>query len=73
MTALKMGFHSATGRRIVEIYDDRGKMVGVIYPTENGSNAIHIVSNYFADDDPVSKSVGMVPVPGYLVRFKEKQ
>lgn len=73
MTSLKMAFHSATGRRIVEIYDDRGEMVGVIYPTENGSNAIHIVSNYFADNGAIMDSVGMVPVPGYLVRFKEKQ
>ena len=30
MTSLKMAFHSATGRRIVEVYNDHGKMVGVI-------------------------------------------
>jgi hypothetical protein len=71
MTSLKLGFHGATGRRVVEVYDDRGKMVGCIYPTEDGSNAIHLVSNYFADD-AVKQSVGMLPVPGYLVKFKEK-
>ena len=72
MTALKMAFHSATGRRMVEVYDDQGKMVGCIYPTEDGSNSVHIVSNYFADD-PIKQSVGLLPVPGYRIKFKEKQ
>jgi hypothetical protein len=72
MTALKFAFHSATGRRMVEVYNDDGKMVGCIYPTENGTNSIHIVSNYFADD-PVKPSVGMLPVPGYLVQFKARE
>ena len=30
MTALKLGFHSATGRRMVEIYDDAGKLVAAL-------------------------------------------
>lgn len=67
MTSLKMSFHNATGRRMVEIYDDNGKFVGCIYPSADGSNAIHIVSNYF-DGEPV-ESKGLVPVPGYLVKF----
>jgi len=72
VTSLKMSFHSATGRRMIEVYNDDGKMVGCIYPTENGSNSIHIVSNYFADD-PIKESHGMLPAPGYLVKFRAKQ
>jgi len=71
MTTLKSSLHSATGREMVEIYNDDGKMVGCIYATQDSSNSIHVVSNYFADD-PIIQSVGMVPVPGYLVRFKAK-
>ena len=72
MTTLKSGLHTGTGREIVEIYDDDGKMVGCIYGTDNGSNSIHVVSNYFCDDEPIKKSVGMLPVDGYLVKFKAK-
>jgi len=72
MTSLKMGFHSATGRRMVEVYSDDGKMVGCIYPTDDGSNSIHIASNYFADD-ALKASIGMLPVPGYLVKFKARE
>jgi len=57
---------------MIEVYNDDGKMVGCIYPTENGSNSIHIVSNYFADD-PIKESHGMLPAPGYLVKFRAKQ
>ncbi|MBT1509360.1 hypothetical protein KIP88_02500 [Bradyrhizobium sp. SRL28] len=73
MTTLKPDIHSATGRAMVEIYNDDGKMVGCIYSTDNGSNSIHVVSNYFADDEPIKPSIGMLPVPGYLVRFKAKE
>jgi hypothetical protein len=72
MTTLKPGFHSATAQVMVEIYNDDGKMVGCIYPTQDGSNSIHVVSNYFADD-PIKESVGRLPVPGYLVQFKAKE
>jgi hypothetical protein len=72
MTSLKMAFHGSTGRRIVEVFDDRGAFVGAIYPTDDGSNSVHLVSKHF-DDDPIKPSVGMVPVPGYIVRFKEKR
>jgi hypothetical protein len=71
MTSMKMAFHAATGRRCVEVFDDRGEFVAGIYPTQDGSNSIHIVSRYFADE-PIKPSTGDVPVPGYLVRFKEK-
>lgn len=72
MTALKMSFHSGSGRLMVEVYDDRGKMVGCIYPTEDGSNSIHVVSNYFADE-PIRESKGLLPVPGYLVKFGARE
>jgi hypothetical protein len=72
MTSLKPGFHSANAQVMVEIYNDDGKMVGCIYPTQDGSNSIHVVSNYFADD-AVKQSVGMLPVPGYLVKFKARE
>ena len=51
MTSLKMAFHETTGRRIVEVFDDRGEFIGAIYPTQDGSNCIHLVSKYFADDN----------------------
>ena len=72
MTSFKIAFHASTLRRIIEVYDDTGGMVAVIYPTEDGTNRIHIVSNYF-DDNPIKQSVGAVPVPGYLVKFKRRQ
>jgi hypothetical protein len=72
MTALKMAFYRDSGRRMVEVYDDDGEFIASIYPTGDGSNSIHIVSKYFADD-PIKLSVGTVPVPGYLVQFKEKR
>jgi len=72
MTTLKSGLHTSTGREMVEIYDDDNKMIGCIYATDNDSNSIHVVSNYFCDDEPIKKSVGMLPVPGYLVKFKAK-
>jgi hypothetical protein len=71
MTSFRIAFHSATGRRCVEVFDDHGQFVAAIYPTDDGSNRIHIVSNYFADD-PIAPSSGDVPVPGYLVKFKAK-
>lgn len=69
MTSLQMKFHEITGRRVVEVVDDRGDVVGVIYPTQDGSNAVHLVSNYFADE-PFQQTVGQIPVPGYLVKFR---
>jgi hypothetical protein len=71
MTALKMAVHSTTGRPMVEVFDDSGEFIGSIYPGPRGSNSIHVVSKYFADD-PIKTSAGMIPVPGYLISFKEK-
>jgi hypothetical protein len=68
MTSFKMAFHSATGRRMVEVFDDEGAFVAAIYPAS--SNSIHIVSKHFADE-PIKTSQGLLPgPPGYLVQFK---
>ncbi len=69
MTILKMAFHSRTGRRIVEVFDDAGRMVGCVYPTDDGSNAIHIVSAHF-DGEP-APSEGVIPIPGFLIKFRK--
>lgn len=66
MTSFKMAF-DLKGRRIVEVYDDLGEFVACVYPTADGSNAIHIVSKHF-DGAPV-ESEGAMPIPGYLVKF----
>jgi hypothetical protein len=66
MTTLKMAMHSNSGQEMVEIFDDRGALLGCIYPHRDG---VHIVSKHFADE-PIMRSVGMIPVPGYLVRLK---
>jgi hypothetical protein len=71
MTTLKMAFHQETGRRIVEVFDDSGAFIGAIYPTQDGSNSIHIVSKHFADY-PFETSAGAALPPGYLVRFRER-
>lgn len=69
MTTLKMAFHSQSGRRVVEIFDDSGRFIGAIYPTDDGSNGVHIVSKHF-DDPVVEASPGAILMPGYLMRFK---
>jgi hypothetical protein len=79
MTTLKMGFHGQTGRRIVEIYDDRGFNIGAIYPTDDGSNAVHIVSRYFAgeptrpqDSNAVAAALSqMTGTESFLISFRQ--
>ena len=67
MTKLLPARHEyARGQSVVEVYSDDGRLLGCIYPHAEG---IHIVSKHFTDD-PVMPSIGMVPVPGLLVRFK---
>ncbi|MEY9235436.1 hypothetical protein ABIF78_007759 [Bradyrhizobium japonicum] len=65
MTVLKLVTHSLSGLEVVEIFDDRGDLLGCIYPHREG---VHIVSKHFAEE-PIMRSVGMVPVPGYLIRL----
>lgn len=72
MTSLKMAFHGITGRRIVEVYDDSGKVVGTICPSDDGSNGIHIVSGHFAGPPIETTLTGLIRVPGYQVRFARK-
>lgn len=78
MTTLRMAFHQTTGRRIVEIVDDRGYVCGVVYPTDDGSNAVHIVSRYFAGEPerPDSGPLGALlldqsGVESFLIKFRE--
>ena len=72
MTSFKIAFHQNTGRRIVEVFDDSGEFVASIYPTHDGSNAIHIVSKHFEGDPPIVRSESMIPVPGYFITFKRR-
>lgn len=69
MTILKMAIHQLTGRRCVEVHDDAGKVVACIYPTEDGSNGIHIVSKYF-EGEPTRTPESQIPVPTYLLKFR---
>jgi hypothetical protein len=68
MTTLRLATHSSSGQTVVEIFDERGALLGCIYPHRDG---IHVVSKHFTDD-PIMPSIGMVPVPGYLLRLKAK-
>ena len=70
MTALKMATDRLTGRRLVEVYDDDGKFVAAIYPTHDGSNAVHVVSKHF--DKVGVPSEGLIDVPGFLISFERK-
>jgi hypothetical protein len=72
MTRLVMAMHNVTGEPMVEVFGDDGAFVASIYVTKDGSNAIHIVSQHFADP-AISESVRMIPVPGYLVRFERRK
>lgn len=69
MTTFRIKPHLITGRQMIEIVDDNADVVGAIYPTQDGSNMIHIVSNYFTDD-PIRPSTGGISTPGYLIAFK---
>lgn len=66
MTSFKLAFHGVTGRRIIEVYDDKGAFVAGIYPGGDAPDSIHIVSKHF-DTDPVKPTAG--EPPGLLVRF----
>jgi hypothetical protein len=79
MTSFKMAFHAVTKRRIVEVYDDDGQPVAVIYPSDDGSNSINIVSSYF-DERPRDTVAnikddytlyGVHTVPGFRFQFRK--
>ena len=65
MTSFNIERHTVTGEQVVEIFDG-GRLLATVYPHLDG---IHIVSKHFAED-PIKPSVGMLPVPGYTVKFK---
>lgn len=65
--------HSVTGLTLVEIHNDRGEMVGCIYPTEVG---IKIVSPNFVRPEENPEAVeaflitdSRVPVPQFDIPF----
>ena len=70
MTTLKMGVHSKTGADMVEVYDDGGRLVACIYPSDDGENCVHIVSRYFAEK-PITP-VGQGFPESYAVQFKRR-
>lgn len=67
MSQFRMGVHMATGQKIVEVLDDQGGLLGVIYPVDGPT--VHIVSKHFADD-VFEPSHGILATPGYLLKFK---
>jgi len=68
VTVLKMAFHSATGRRIVSVYDNSGRFVAGIYPDET-SNGIRIVSEHIASHDLDDGKTSNPAVPALTVGF----
>lgn len=67
-----MAFHSVTGRRIVEVFDNDGAFIATVYPDEQ-DNAIKIVSGYI---DTVAQDDGLqsLPrVPAVSVKFRRKR
>lgn len=72
MTILRMATHNLTGRRMVEILDDHGKLAGTIYPAEDGTNSIHIVSEHFEENPITEAPKGMIKLPGYRVSFRRR-
>jgi hypothetical protein len=72
MVSLRMAFHSVTGRRVVEVFDNDGLFIATIYPDEE-HNAIKIVSGYIdtvAQDDG---SQSLPRVPAVSVKFRRKR
>lgn len=71
MVALRMAFHSVTGRRVVEVFDNDGAFVASIQPDE-ARNGIGIVSDYI---DTVAQEDGSpsLPGPAVSVKFRRKR
>lgn len=63
-----MAFHSVTGRRIVEVFDNSGDFVASIYPDEE-TNGIKIVSKHIATFDLDHGKDSRPPVPAMKVLF----
>ena len=54
MTYFKLAFHTVTGRRCVEVFDEEDRFVAGIYPSASGM--INVVSKYdmrIVEDDSV--------------------
>lgn len=72
MVSLRMAFHSVTGRRVVEVFDNDGAFIATVCPDEQ-HNAIKIVSDYI---DTVARDDGsqnLPRVPAVNVKFRRKR
>jgi len=72
MASLKMAFHSLTGRRIVEVFDNDGAFIAAIYPDEE-RNGIRIVSGYIETVAQDDGSQSLPRVPAVNVKFRRKR
>jgi hypothetical protein len=66
-TKLRTAFDYETGRKIIEIVDARGRMVGVIRPWEGDDTAVVIDS--FHVRDVINGNDRVTQVPRMMVRF----
>ena len=69
MTTFRLGVHFQSNEIMVDILSDDGALIGSIYP---GNGLIHIVSKYF-DEIPIEQTTTTIPVPGYVVKFRERR
>lgn len=67
MTSFKIGFRAGSARRMVEVFGDDGQFIGAIYPVEDGSNSIHLVSKYETSMEEAPPS--RIPLPSKLIKF----
>jgi hypothetical protein len=69
MTTLKVAMHNRrNGIRIVEVYDNDGKFVAAIYPSDE-TNGIKIVSKHIATFDFDDGKLAVPDIPAVTVDF----
>jgi hypothetical protein len=77
MTSFKIALHIVTNKKIVEVFDDQGNFVAVIYPLEDG---IHVVSSHL-DGPPQNTATdlkddytlyGVHTIPGFMFKFRKE-
>lgn len=66
---LKMAFHTQSGRRMVEVYDNDGRFVAGIY-SDDGGDGIKIVSKHFANFEYRDAEEAIPEVPDVIIQFK---
>lgn len=70
MTVLLQAVHDRPGEGIVDVFDDDGMHVATIYPTNDSSNTIQIVSAYIVSSY-VSETSPVADVPNLLLYFRK--